>query len=57
MCAEDENNRSQFIRKLIRQEWARRHQSTLLPTVDSGEKIETAKPVKRATQAAVRVAA
>ena len=29
MCVEDENNRSQFIRKLIRQEWARRHQSTL----------------------------
>lgn len=26
MCVEDENNRSQFIRKLIRQEWARRHQ-------------------------------
>ena len=24
MCAEDENNRSQFIRKLIRQEWDRR---------------------------------
>jgi metal-responsive CopG/Arc/MetJ family transcriptional regulator len=29
MCAEDENNRSQFIRKLIRQEWARRHQMVL----------------------------
>ena len=29
MCAEDENNRSQMIRKLIRQEWARRHQMEL----------------------------
>lgn len=57
MCAQDENSRSGFIRKLIRQEWSRRQQAALLPTVDSGEKTETAKPVKRATQAAVRVAA
>lgn len=57
MCAQDENSRSGFIRKLIRQEWSRRQQAALLPTVDGGEKIETAKPAKRATQAAVRVAA
>lgn len=29
MCAEDENSRSAFIRKLIRQEWARRQQMAL----------------------------
>jgi len=53
MCAQDENSRSGFIRKLIRQEWARRQQYPLLPAVDSGEKTQkTAKPVKRATQAA-----
>lgn len=56
MCAQDENNRSQFLRKLIRQEYARRQQSPLLPTVDSGEKIEAAKPAKRASST-VRVAA
>jgi metal-responsive CopG/Arc/MetJ family transcriptional regulator len=37
MCAQDENSRSAFIRKLIRQEWARRQQPQLLPTVDSGK--------------------
>lgn len=29
MCKEDENNRSQFIRKVLRQEWARRQQMAL----------------------------
>lgn len=56
MCAQDENSRSAFIRKLIRQEYARRQHSPVLPTVDSGEKIETAKPAKRASSSTVRVA-
>lgn len=37
MCAEDETKRTGFIRKLIRQEWARRQQNLLAP-VDSGKK-------------------
>ncbi len=58
MCAQDENSRSGFIRKLIRQEYARRQQSPLLPAVDSGEKspvVKSEKATKR--QAAVGVAA
>mgnify|MGYP007071664366 CR=1 FL=1 len=56
--AETEGNVSLLVRKLLRQEVTRRQQSPLLPTVDSGEKThKTAKPVKRATQAAATVAA
>lgn len=44
MCAEDENNRSQMIRKLIRQEWARRQQmaqplETVVTTAQRGKKM------------------
>lgn len=55
--AETEGNVSLLVRKLLRQEVTRRQQAALLPAVDSGEKTETAKPAKRPTQAAVRVAA
>ncbi len=54
--AETEGNVSLVVRKLLRQEVTRRQQSPLLPTVDSGEKIEAAKPAKRASST-VRVAA
>lgn len=46
MCVEDENNRSQFIRKLIRQEWARRHQPAL-PSLE----METGKAKSKRQQA------
>lgn len=38
MCLADENNRSQFIRKLIRQEWARRQQMALPLEVVTGSR-------------------
>ena len=47
MCKVDENSRSAFLRKLIRQEWARRQQMTLpletvVTTAQRGKK--TARP-------------
>ena len=39
MCEEDVNNRSQFIRKLIRQEWSRRHQPVLFD--ETGIKVKS----------------
>ncbi len=44
MCADDENSRSGLIRKLIRQEWARRQQMVLpLETVTNAQRKKTAK--------------
>lgn len=45
MCADDENSRAAFIRKLIRQEWARRQQmalplETVVTTAQRGKKIQ-----------------
>lgn len=50
MCKEDENNRSQFIRKVLRQEWARRQQmalplETVVTTAQRGKKISKASAV------------
>lgn len=38
MCETDENSRSGFIRKLIRQEWARRQQMALPLEVVTGSR-------------------
>jgi metal-responsive CopG/Arc/MetJ family transcriptional regulator len=53
MCAEDENSRTQFIRKLIRQEWERRQQIKLSVAVDSSvsETTVVKKGTKRASAA------
>lgn len=55
MCTEDENNRAQFLRKLIRQEWERRQQIKLSVAVDSSVSKTTV--VKKGTKRASAVPA
>lgn len=52
MCEADENSRSAFIRKLIRQEWARRQQMALpLDVVTTST--QRGKKIQKATAVAV----
>jgi len=49
--AETEGNVSLLVRKILRQEVARRNQTPFLPTVDSGKKAENVPPTAKPTTA------